>query len=270
MRERQRTEVLRSLLAERGFLSIADVMAATGVSAASARRDASRLAQAGLAMRIHGGIHAVEAVGAEPSSQETLATRPFVDSQTTNVEAKRAIARQAVELCADGDAVIINGGTTPFQMAQFLRGRRLKVLTNSYPLAELLIHETENRVALPGGEVYRVQKLIVAPFDDDAIQHYWARLMFMSALAISPHGVIEGDPLIARAERKLLARADKLVVLADGSKFAPRGSLVVCPLSRIGALITDSAAPPEALAMLREAGVETIVVDADAVATEAA
>jgi len=44
----------------------------------------------------------------------------------------------------------------------------------------------------------------------------------------------------------------------------------VCPLSRIGALITDSAAPPEALAMLREAGVETIVVDADAVATEAA
>ena len=92
----------------------------------------------------------------------------------------------------------------------------------------------------------------------------------MSALAISPHGVIEGDPLIARAERKLLARADKLVVLADGSKFAPRGSLVVCPLSRIGALITDSAAPPESLAMLREAGVETIVVDADAVATEAA
>jgi len=270
MRERQRTEVLRSLLAERGFLSIADVMAATGVSAASARRDAGRLAEAGLAMRIHGGIHAVEAAGSEPSSQETLATRSFADSQTTNVEAKRAIARQAVELCADGDAVIINGGTTTFQMAQFLRGRRLKVLTNSYPLAELLIHETENRVALPGGEVYRVQKLIVAPFDDDAIQHYWARLMFMSGLAITPHGIVEGDPLIARAERKLLARADKLVVLADASKFAPRGSLVVCPLSRIGTLITDRAAPSEALAMLREAGVETIVVDADARATEAA
>ena len=147
---------------------------------------------------------------------------------------------------------------------------RLKILTNSYPLAEFLIHETQNRVALPGGEVYRDQKLIVAPFDDDAIQHYSARLMFMSAISIGPLGVIEGDPLIARAETKLLKRADKLVVLADASKFAPRGSLVVCPLSRIHTLITDSAAPPEALAMLRDAGVRTIVVDPEAQSTEAA
>ena len=64
MREHKRTEILRSLLAERGFLSIADVMAATGVSAASARRDAGRLAVAGLAQRIHGGIHALESSAA--------------------------------------------------------------------------------------------------------------------------------------------------------------------------------------------------------------
>jgi DeoR family ulaG and ulaABCDEF operon transcriptional repressor len=114
-------------------------------------------------------------------------------------------------------------------------------------------------VALPGGEVYRDQKLIVAPFDDDAIQHYSARLMFMSALAIVPLGVVEGDPLIARAEAKLLKRADRLVVLADSSKFAAKGSLVVCPLNRIDTLITDENAPRDALAMLEAAGVKTIV-----------
>ena len=73
-----------------------------------------------------------------------------------------------------------------------------------------------------------------------------------------------------QAERQLLARADRLIVLADASKFAPRGNLVVCPLSRIDTLITDEAAAPEALAMLREAGVETIVVNPDAKAMEAA
>jgi DeoR family ulaG and ulaABCDEF operon transcriptional repressor len=76
--------------------------------------------------------------------------------------------------------------------------------------------------------------------------------------------------LIARAETKLLGRADKLVVLVDASKFAKRGSLVVCPLARIHALITDRAAPPEALAMLANGGVETIVVDPETRATEAA
>ena len=73
--------------------------------------------------------------------------------------------------------------------------------------------------------------------------------------------MIEGDPLVARAETKLLKRAEKLVVLADSSKFVSRGSLVVCPLSRIHILITDRAAPASALAMLREAGVQTIQVD---------
>ena len=269
MRERQRAEIVRNLLAERGFLSIADVMAATGVSAASARRDAGRLADAGVAERVHGGIQAIGDAFSKPMTT-SLATRSFDVSRTINIDAKRAIARKAVEMCADGDVIIVNGGTTTFQMSEFLRDTRLKILTNSYPLAEFLIHETQNRVALPGGEVYRDQKLIVAPFDDDAIQHYSAHLMFMSAISIGPLGVIEGDPLIASAETKLLKRAEKLVLLADASKFVARGSLVVCPLSRVHTLITDAGAPPEALAMLHGAGVQSIVVDPQPRSTEAA
>jgi len=270
MRERQRVEILRNLLAAQGFLSIAEVMAATGVSAASARRDAGRLAAAGYGERVYGGVQALGGALSRGMTQASLGTQSFDVSRAVNVEAKRAIARRAVDLCVDGDAIIINGGTTTFEMAEFLRRTRLKILTNSYPLAEFLIRETQNRVAMPGGEVYREQKIIVAPFDDDATQHYSARIMFMSAISIGPHGVIEGDPLIARAETKLLRRADKLVVLADASKFAQRGSLVVCPLTRIHALITDRAAPPEALAMLSEAGVPTIVVDPETRVTEAA
>ncbi len=270
MRERQRVEIVRNLLAARGFLSIADLMAATGVSAASARRDAGRLAEAGYGQRVYGGIQALGGAFSRRMAQASLETQAFEVSRTINIEAKRAIARRALEMCVDGDVIIVNGGTTTFQMAEFLRNTRLKILTNSYPLAEFLIRETQNRVALPGGEVYRDQKLIVAPFDDDAIQHYSARIMFMSAISIGPLGVIEGDPLIARAETKLLRRADKLVVLADSSKFASRGSLVVCPLSRIHAIITDQAAPADALAMRRDAGVETSGVNADPRATEAA
>ena len=270
MRERQRAEILRNLLTERRFVSIADIMAATGVSAASARRDAGRLAEAGFAERVHGGIQAVANPFAKDVGQARLATGSFDVARTTNIEAKRAIARRAVEMCADGDAIIINGGTTTYQMSEFLRDRRLKILTNSYPLADFLIRDTENRVALPGGEVYRDQALIVAPFDDDAIQRYSARLMFMSAISIGPLGVIEGDPLIARAEAKLLKRADRLVVLADASKFAPRGSLVVCPLTEVDTLITNSQVSSDTLAMLAEAGVQTIVVDISALSPRAA
>jgi DeoR family ulaG and ulaABCDEF operon transcriptional repressor len=266
--ERERWQVIRALLRERSLVRIADACRATGASEASIRRDFARLAEQGLATRVHGGLEAIPGADGPQSDVLSLATRAFDVSQTLNVEAKRAIAKVAVGLCADGDTIIVNGGTTTFQMGEFLRARRLKVLTNSYPLAEVLIHGGKCRVALPGGEVYREQGMIVSPFDEDAIQHYSASRMFMSAISIAPLGVIEGDPLLARAESKLLKRADKLVVLADSSKFVARGSLVVCPLSRIHTLITDSAAPTAALDMLREAGVEVIVVadGADAIA----
>jgi len=261
--ERERWQITKAMLRDSGLVRVSDICRATGASEASVRRDFARLAGSGLATRVHGGLEAAPGPNVGPSDRPGLATSSFDFSQTLNVAAKRAIAKAAVALCGDGEAIIINGGTTTFEMAVFLRERHLKVLTNSYPLAETLIHDSNCRVALPGGEVYREQKLIVSPFEEDAIQHYSASRMFMSAISIGPLGVIEGDPLIVRAETKLLKRADKLIVLADSSKFVSGGSLVVCPLSRIDILITDRAAPPAALEMLRESGVQTLLVDAE-------
>ncbi len=268
MHERERWQVIKAMLRENGLVRVADVCRATDASEASVRRDFARLAQNGVATRVHGGLEAVS--GARASDAPALATRSFDVSQTLNVAAKRAIAKAAVELCEDGEAIIINGGTTTFEMGAFLRQRRLKVLTNSYPLAETLIYSSQCRVALPGGEVYREQKLIVSPFEEDAIQRYSASRMFMSAISIGQLGVIEGDPLIARAETKLLKRAEKLIVLVDSSKFVARGSLVVCPLSRIDTLITDKEAPAAALEMLAQAGVRTLIADAAPQSTAAA
>ena len=267
MHERERWQVIKAMLRERAVVRIADVLKATGASEASVRRDFTKLAETGVAMRVRGGL---EAAGSSAGDGGGYVRSAFEASSVLNIEAKRAIARAAVDLNEDGESIIINGGTTTFEMGPFLRDRRLKILTNSYPLAEVLIRDSQCRVALPGGEVYREERLIVSPFDDDATQHYSAARMFMSAISVGELGVIEGHPLVARAERKLLARARELVVLVDSSKFAARGSLVVCPLSRVARLITDSRAPAAALEMLREAGVAVDIVDIGVDATAAA
>jgi DeoR family transcriptional regulator, ulaG and ulaABCDEF operon transcriptional repressor len=82
----------------------------------------------------------------------------------------------------------------------------------------------------------------------------------MSCYSISQMGIIEGDPLIARAEAKLLSRAEQLIVIADYSKFEPRGSMVVCQLSRVHTLITDENAPQHILDQIRSKGVNVVVV----------
>jgi len=258
MHERERWQAILAQVAGRSVVTVAELVETTGASGATIRRDLGRMAEEGLVRRVHGGVEAIDQL---PSG--VLGTRAFDVSSALHSEVKRAIAERAVSMCHDGESIIINGGTTTFQMVEALKRRTLSILTNSYPMAHALITGSDNRIVLPGGEVYRKQGIIVSPFDDDAIQHYAASKMFMCCSSIGPMGVIEGDPLIARAETKLLRRSDKLIVMVDSSKFETRGSIVVCPLKRVSTVITDDNAPPAALEFLEAAGVEVILVKAE-------
>ena len=259
LHERERKQLILRLVREQALVAVSALVQTTGASSATVRRDLASLESAGLVRRVHGGVEVID----EPKSP-ILETRGFAASRTLNVEKKRAIARAAVDLCSDGQSIIINAGSTTYQMVDPLARRRLNILTNSFPIAEALVSRGQSRVSIPGGEIFREQAIVLSPFDDDAIQHTAAEIMFMSCYSIGPMGVIEGDPLIARAEVKLLKRAEKLVVLIDSSKFVTRGAIVVCPLSRVSTVITDDAAPPRSIAMLRAAGVEVVVVSVDA------
>lgn len=258
MHEKNRRSAILDAMAGRAVVPVRELVRLTGASSATLRRDLARLEEEGLLRRVHGGIAAPDF-----HLPTTLGAPTFSSQRVKNAARKQAIAAAASELCEDGDSIIVNAGTTCFAMVDFLRSRRLNVLTNSFPIAEALMRGGECRVTLPGGEIYREQGIVLSPFEDDAIQHLHATTMFMSAAAVTALGLVEADPLIARAEAKLLKRAERLVVLADSSKFEPRGSLVVCPLSRVSILVTDDAISEAALAMLGNAGVEVIVAPID-------
>ena len=254
MHERERWQLILSELRSRGVIRIGELVASTGASPATLRRDLVQLEAMGHLRRVHG---AAEAVG--NTEQSHLATRAFNVSQTLNSENKRDVARAAVEMCSDGESIIINAGSTTWCMAEFLRERRMQILTNSIPIAQELLATSHNRIVLPGGEIYREQGIILSPFDEDSTQHFIASKMFMSCFSITSMGIIEGDPLIARAEAKLLQRAEKLIVIADSSKFEARGSMVVCQLSRVHTLVTDEGAPKHLLDHMRSLGVNVVI-----------
>jgi DeoR family ulaG and ulaABCDEF operon transcriptional repressor len=256
MHERERWQLILTEVRRKGVLRVRDLMHITKASSATLRRDLTKLEEMGQLRRMHGGIEAVDA-----ASQSHLSTRSFGVSQTLRADVKRVLAEAAAKMCSDGESIIINAGSTTWFMAEFLRDKRMQILTNSFPIAQELIASSNNRIVLPGGELYREQGIILSPFDEDAIQHFTASKMFMSCYSVSTLGIIEGDPLIARAEAKLLSRAEKLVVVADSSKFETRGSMAVCQLARVRTLITDSAAPQHLIDHVRSQGVEVIVVD---------
>ncbi|MEM1427966.1 MAG: DeoR/GlpR family DNA-binding transcription regulator [Pseudomonadota bacterium] len=265
MHEKERHRIILSAVEDRPVVTVVDLCSLTGVSEATIRRDIATLHMQKKVRRVRGGAEAIT-----PPQIIGLAGRTFAVNETIQIKEKQAIARAAVDLCEDGESIIINGGTTTFQMVHPLASRRVQIFTNSFPIAEHLLKHSKNNIMLSGGMIYREQNVILSPFENDVTRNFYARRMFMGAQGLGPLGLMEADPLLIQAEQKLIGQADELVVLADSSKFAQRSSLVLCPLDRISTVITDEGIPDKAAQMLEAADVTLIVAPAGAAQQEGA
>jgi DeoR family ulaG and ulaABCDEF operon transcriptional repressor len=262
MANHRRHQRLLKLLDEHHQASTEQLMAWLCASSATVRRDLAWLAAHQQLLRMRGGAQRLP----KPRSAPLRGERFEHDIGQRSAQ-KRAIARRAASLCQNGETIIINGGTTTFMMAEFLVDAQLRILTNSFPLAERLLHTSDNQIVLPGGNVYREQNLILSPFENDVAQHHYAARMFMGVHGLTMLGLMEADPLLVQAERRLIAQAERLVVLADSAKFGRRDGLLLCGLDRVACVITDSAAPDAGVQALEHQGVQVLVVEADTEAT---
>ena len=78
--------------------------------------------------------------------------------------------------------------------------------------------------------------------------------------------MMEADPLLIQAEKRLISQAEELVVLADSSKFARKAGLILCGLDRVSTVITDTGASDKAVQTLEQYGVNVVTVEPDEVA----
>jgi DeoR family ulaG and ulaABCDEF operon transcriptional repressor len=263
MHEKERHRIILAAVQEKPVVTVQEMVELTSSSEATIRRDVAALHLQKKLRRVRGGAEAIH-----PPQFVGLAGRPYAVNETMRMAQKRAIAREAVNLCADSQPIIINGGTTTYQMVHFLVNLRMPIFTNSFPIAEHLLKHSKNTVMLSGGTIYREQNIILSPFDNDVTRNFYARRMFMGARGIGPLGLMEGDPLLIQAEQKLIDQADELVVLVDSTKFRQRSSLILCGLSRISTIITDDGLEDGDAAMLEQAGVNLIVAPTASVRQE--
>ena len=90
---------------------------------------------------------------------------------------------------------------------------------------------------------------------------FHAPKLFMGAAALGPQGVMQHDVILVAAERRLMDRAEQVILLVDSSKFASSSGAIVCGLDEIDVLVTDSGIDPASAAMVRDAGVRLIIAD---------
>ncbi len=248
-REQQISELLR----EKGILRVAELSRLIGVSEATMRRDLCRMARFGMIRRVRGGAQLPELAAEETQSAFRLRMQD-------RGEEKLRIGRAAAKLVKEGEVLLIDGGTTTYQVARELWGKQVRVITSSVFIAAVLAECPTVEILVPGGLVHGPYGDLIGPQAAEFLSHVRGQRLFMGADGLDASGLYCRNPLIAETDRLILEAAqDEVIVVTDHTKLGHAGVVRLADVSRITRVITGREASREHLDFLRDAGVDVLL-----------
>jgi DeoR family fructose operon transcriptional repressor len=241
---------LLELVRQRGFATLPDLADELHVSESTIRRDLDVLEENGSAKRTFGG-----AFYTGPSPQ-----LPHFDRrQAAQLEQKRQIALAAATLIEEGDTILLDGGSTTYELARLLVERALQVVTNSLPVANLFTASDRSDLVLIGGYVHTRTGVSLGPYANAMVANLNVRRAVLSVSGITHKGYYNSNLLLVETEQAMMAAADEVIVVADSSKFGHASLALLCGLSDVDVLVVDRAVTDEWRERLAAAGVRVIV-----------
>jgi len=221
---------IASIVGLKGYTRFSELADLAGVSELTIRRDIRRLQERRLVTLVPGGA-TPETIGASMVQfKQEVSRRPAE---------KRAIAREAAALVEDGETVLLDGGTTTWYVAEALRGRRLQVVTNSLPAADLLGHEKGIQVVLLGGTFYPDTGLTMGPLCERQLRALRPSVLIMGVGGIAASGFTNSNIHLVDTERVMMEVSGRCVVVADSSKFGRRDLARLAAICRADVVVTD-------------------------------
>ena len=249
MNFQQRKQLIIKTVEERGSIDVGELAALLQTSDMTVRRDLVRLAASGLIYRTRGGAMKV-----------SLATdsHRFANKTAVNADRKDYICQLAAQEIQEGDIIFMDCGSTVFRLCQFIRNKRITVITNSLPvIAELM--DSEVQINLVGGEVDKERQAAHGLIAEEHMARYKAHRAFIGVDGISlQNGLSANSEKEASTSITIARQAEKVYLLCDSSKLETDKYFHFAPLSLFHILITDKEIKPEVLAAYQQAGVSVM------------
>jgi DeoR/GlpR family transcriptional regulator of sugar metabolism len=225
-----------SLLRDQPFIDIHGLMERFQVSVATARRDLAELEEAGLLRRTHGG-----AIGTTQAGQDsTHAARSM-----SNPNEKAAIAAVAAAMIVDGDAVMLDAGTTALEVAKRLAGRKnLIAISNGVDIVNEMVRNEGQSIFSVGGQYSETNRSFRGPLAEQFIRQFNADKLVLNTSSIDlQRGLIcTASPENAAVQKAMIEVSGRVVVVADYSKFTKSSLSVTAKIDDVSVIVTDAKA----------------------------
>jgi DeoR/GlpR family transcriptional regulator of sugar metabolism len=249
----RRRALLTAFIDEHGQATVAELADAFNVSADTVRRDLDWLAKRGAVSRTYGGAVTVTGLAAADTT--------FSDRSSVHRDEKRRIAAVAAERIADGETVIINGGTTTLAVAAALGVRRnLTIVTNNLRLPAALPPAAVRDVYLIGGSCRVASNVTIGPVTFPGTEGISADVAVIGVGGVAARaGFTTSSLQEAQMMAEMIQSAQRTLVVADSSKFGRSAFAHIVRLDAAAMLVTDRMPDGELLEALTTAEVEIAV-----------
>jgi DeoR family transcriptional regulator, aga operon transcriptional repressor len=250
--EERRREVLEILRTD-GRVLVRDLARRFRTSLITVRKDLEALHHQGQLERTHGG--------ALPVLAGALQDQTLQEKERQHRQQKLRIAAAAVRMIRPGQVIILDSGTTTTAIARGCRQLRgLTVITNGTNIAAELA-DSQADVILTGGSLRRNSFSLVGPLAEESLSKLSADVLFLAVDGFDvSYGLTTPNQLEARVNRAMSEAAKRTVVVGDSSKFGRRSLSLIMPMSAVRETITDRGISKGDLKMLRESGIDVMVV----------
>lgn len=229
----KRHQAILDLLEKENYVSVQQLCDLFKVSAVTIRKDLKLLEDKGLLFRTHGGA-TVE--------NPYINDRHVSEKEKLHVSEKEAIAKAAVKLIKPNDSIMIASGTTMQALAKTLSiEEQLNITTSSLNVSLELTKSPYYDILQLGGTVRHSSSSVTGHFSQAVLENISCNLLFLGVDGIDiNHGCTTTSLEEAMLNKKMISSAQKVIVLADSSKFNRKGFGKICNLSEIHHIITDS------------------------------
>lgn len=245
---------IMEIMRQQNAVSVSSLASMMKVSEVTIRKDLTMLEEQHFLYRVHGSAILVNRYTND---------RSMAEKESLFAEEKRAIGIYAASLVMPRDTIMITSGTTTRTFAREIEAKEhLTVITSAYSVAATLNGKRDIDILLLGGMVRSSSMSMLGPFAEQMLESLSCSKLFIGVDGIDfEFGLTTTDHMEANLHRLMVENAQKVIVLADHSKFSRRGFSKICALDRVDQIITDTGTPQALVEKLRDTGIEMTIVD---------
>lgn len=251
MYDLERQNEIYEILKQKKSISVDKLTKLLYVSQSTIRRDLTEMEKQGLVKRTYGGVVLQES----PNEETSLLLR-----ETINVREKKKIAEIASRLLKDNLSVFIDSSSTCTYLVPYMKNfKNLNIVTNGLRIGLLLSEQTSCQIFLASGYIHSRSNSILGNLTVKTLERLHCDLSIIScsgldlSFGLSETTIDQSEVKIAMAEN-----SNRIILLADHSKFGDAKLFKSIPLSKIDCIVTDQKPSDEYVEFCSSNGIELL------------